>query len=198
MRLFNVHEDRVAKLITDPRGMIGLSDGGAHVDMHDNAGYCTYLLGTWVRDKQIMSLEQAIQRVTAEPATFFGITTEGRWDRQGGQSRHLRLQHRSARKSARSGIKNGGRICPPVVVVWSGQRIEACSIRDLAIFDYNTIGPKINPIRNTEEWQRHLLLAVVGSVWPVDKGVQYTIVNGAVLYEQQRHTGALPGQVLRS
>jgi N-acyl-D-aspartate/D-glutamate deacylase len=44
--LFNVHEERVAKLITDLRGMIGLSDGGAHVDMHDNAGYCTYLLGT--------------------------------------------------------------------------------------------------------------------------------------------------------
>jgi N-acyl-D-aspartate/D-glutamate deacylase len=47
--LFNVQEDRVAKLITDPRAMIGLSDGGAHVDMHDNAGYCTYLLGNWVR-----------------------------------------------------------------------------------------------------------------------------------------------------
>src|SRR5215510_929696 len=76
--LFNVHEDRVAKLITDPRGMIGLSDGGAHVDMHDNAGYCTYLLGTWVRDKQIMSLERAIQRVTAEPAAFFGIRDRGR------------------------------------------------------------------------------------------------------------------------
>ena len=29
-------------------------------------------------------------------------------------------------------------------------------------------------------------------------GVQCTIVNGAVLYEEQKHTGALPGQVLRS
>jgi N-acyl-D-aspartate/D-glutamate deacylase len=29
-------------------------------------------------------------------------------------------------------------------------------------------------------------------------GVQYTIVNGEVLYAEQKHTGALPGQVLRS
>ena len=29
-------------------------------------------------------------------------------------------------------------------------------------------------------------------------GVQYTIVNGQVLYAEQKHTGALPGQVLRS
>jgi N-acyl-D-aspartate/D-glutamate deacylase len=30
------------------------------------------------------------------------------------------------------------------------------------------------------------------------QGVQYTVVNGVVLYEEQKHTGALPGQVLRS
>jgi len=28
--------------------------------------------------------------------------------------------------------------------------------------------------------------------------VEYTIVNGTVLYEHRQHTGALPGQVLRS
>jgi N-acyl-D-aspartate/D-glutamate deacylase len=151
--LFNVHEDRVAKLITDPRGMIGLSDGGAHVDMHDNAGYCTYLLGTWVRDKQIMSLERAIQRVTSEPAAFFGIQDRG------------------------------------VLAVGKAA--------DVVIFDYNTIGPKINPIRH-QEWRRDLPAGGRRLVWPADQGVQYTIVNGTVLYAQQRHTGAFPGQVLRS
>jgi len=84
-----VQEDRVAKLITDPRAMIGLSDGGAHVDMHDNAGYCTYLLGNWVRDKQIMTLEQAIQRVTSEPRRSLASRTEdvSRWS--GGGYCHL-------------------------------------------------------------------------------------------------------------
>jgi N-acyl-D-aspartate/D-glutamate deacylase len=151
--LFNVHEDRVAKLITDPRGMIGLSDGGAHVDMHDNAGYCTYLLGTWVRDKQIMSLERAIQRVTAEPAAFFGIRDRG--------------------------------------------VLAAGKAADLVIFDFNTIGPKTSPIRH-QEWRRDLPAGGRRLVWPADQGVQYTIVNGAVLYAQQRYTGTLPGQVLRS
>ena len=151
--LFNVHEERVAKLITDPRGMIGLSDGGAHVDMHDNAGYCTYLLGTWVRDKQIMSLERAIQRVTAEPAAFFGIQDRG------------------------------------VLAVGKAA--------DIVIFDFTTIGPKVSPIRH-QEWRHDLPAGGRRLVWPADRGVQYTIVNGAVLYAQQRHTGALPGQVLRS
>src|SRR5260221_11883772 len=76
--LFNATEERIPDLITDPRVMVGLSDGGAHVDMLCDAGYCTYLLGTWVRDKQSMSLERAIKRLTSEPADFFGIKNRGR------------------------------------------------------------------------------------------------------------------------
>jgi N-acyl-D-aspartate/D-glutamate deacylase len=30
------------------------------------------------------------------------------------------------------------------------------------------------------------------------QGIEYTIVNGVVLYEHGRHAGALPGRVLRS
>tara|TARA_Y100000588_G_scaffold290811_1_gene309749 strand:- start:102 stop:1784 length:1683 start_codon:yes stop_codon:yes gene_type:complete len=76
--LFNSDESRIPDLITDPRTMIGLSDGGAHVDSLCDAGYCTYLLGTWVRDNAVMSLERAVQRITTEPATLFGITERGR------------------------------------------------------------------------------------------------------------------------
>ena len=151
--LFNIHEERVAKLITDPRTLIGLSDGGAHVDMHDNAGYCTYLLGTWVREKQVMTLERAIQRVTAEPADFFGIQGRG--------------------------------------------RLTVGMAADIVIFDYNTIGPTINPIKH-QAWQKDLPGGGRRLVWPVDKGVKYTVVNGEVLYEKQKYTGTLPGQVLRS
>jgi N-acyl-D-aspartate/D-glutamate deacylase len=78
MALFNANEDRIPELITDPRAMVGLSDGGAHVDMLCDAGYCTYLLGTWVRDRQVMPLEYAIKRITSEPADFFGIKNRGR------------------------------------------------------------------------------------------------------------------------
>jgi len=78
MALFNANEDRIPELITDARTMVGLSDGGAHVDMLCDAGYCTYLLGTWVRDRQAMPLEYAIKRITSEPADFFGIRNRGR------------------------------------------------------------------------------------------------------------------------
>src|SRR5713101_7758610 len=78
MALFNANEDLIPELITDWRTMVGLSDGGAHVDMLCDAGYCTYLLGTWVRDRQAMPLEYAIKRITSEPADFFGIKNRGR------------------------------------------------------------------------------------------------------------------------
>ncbi len=78
MELFNADESRIPELITDSRVMVGLSDGGAHVDMLCDAGYCTYLLGRWVREKQVMTLEQAVKRITSEPADFFGLKTRGR------------------------------------------------------------------------------------------------------------------------
>ena len=67
------HEEGIGRLIGDPRTMLGLSDGGAHVDMLCDAGYCTYLLGNWVRERQAMTLEHAVKRITSEPADFFGI-----------------------------------------------------------------------------------------------------------------------------
>src|SRR5579859_2471718 len=78
MALFNANEDRMPELISDPRTMVGLSDGGAHVDMLCDAGYATYLLGRWVREKQALTLEHAVKRITSEPADCFGIKGRGR------------------------------------------------------------------------------------------------------------------------
>jgi N-acyl-D-amino-acid deacylase len=71
------HEEGIKQLITDPRTMIGLSDGGAHVDMLCDAGYATYLLGNWVRKREAITLEFAVKRITSEPANFFGIRERG-------------------------------------------------------------------------------------------------------------------------
>ena len=43
-----------------------------------DSGYPTYLLGTWVRERGVLSLEQAVQRMTSDPADLFGITDRGR------------------------------------------------------------------------------------------------------------------------
>jgi N-acyl-D-aspartate/D-glutamate deacylase len=76
--LLDIDPERVGRKLSDPRTMIGLSDGGAHVDMLCNAGYPTYLLGTFVRERQALSLEYAIKRITSEPAAFFGLRGRGR------------------------------------------------------------------------------------------------------------------------
>jgi N-acyl-D-amino-acid deacylase len=141
-------EDRIHELIGDPRTIIGLSDGGAHVNSHCEAGYPTYLLGHWVRDKQTLTLEHAIKRITSEPTDLFGIAGRG--------------------------------------------RLAAGMAADVTIFDADTIGPA---------GRQKLVNDLPGSgarfIVPAN-GIEYTIVNGEVLYEHGRHTGALPGRVLRS
>lgn len=76
--LFNINIDRVGKLIADPRTMLGLSDAGAHIDVFCTADYTTHLLGTWVREHKVLTLERAVQRITSEPAAFFGIRDRGK------------------------------------------------------------------------------------------------------------------------
>src|SRR5260370_7781456 len=71
MPLLDINEERVAKKFSDPRTMIGISDGGAHVDMLCNAGYPTYLLGTFLRDRQPLALHPPVQRITSAPAAIF-------------------------------------------------------------------------------------------------------------------------------
>jgi N-acyl-D-amino-acid deacylase len=73
----NTDPEGVRPLITDPRFLIGLSDGGAHVDQICDVGYATYLLGTWVRERQALTLEVAVRRLTSEVAEFFGIRDRG-------------------------------------------------------------------------------------------------------------------------
>jgi N-acyl-D-aspartate/D-glutamate deacylase len=77
MAMLNFEPALLREVITDSRVMLGLSDGGAHVDMLCNTGYPTYLLGTWVRERQVMSLERAVQRLTSEPAQLFGLHDRG-------------------------------------------------------------------------------------------------------------------------
>jgi len=38
----------------------------------------TYLLGTWVREREVLSLPEAIRRLTSDPADLFGIRDRGR------------------------------------------------------------------------------------------------------------------------
>ena len=68
----------VARLISMPNVLIGLSDAGAHVDQLCDAGVPSYLLHEWVHGRQAMTIEEAVRRLTSEPADFMGLSNKGR------------------------------------------------------------------------------------------------------------------------
>ncbi len=78
MQSFNTREDRMAEILNNRDMLLGLGDGGAHLDMLCDAGYPSYVLGTWVREKKVLALEEAVRRMTSDPADFFGIRDRGR------------------------------------------------------------------------------------------------------------------------
>jgi N-acyl-D-aspartate/D-glutamate deacylase len=73
----NMDTEAVAQILSSPYAVVGLSDGGAHVQFHSNVSNPTRLLGYWVREKHIMSLELAVRRLTFDSATAFGIYDRG-------------------------------------------------------------------------------------------------------------------------
>jgi N-acyl-D-amino-acid deacylase len=58
--------------------VLGLSDAGAHVGQICDAVQATDFLGTWVRDRKIMTIEQAVHRLTGVQADLLGISNRGR------------------------------------------------------------------------------------------------------------------------
>ena len=73
----NVDDEAVAKILNYPNAIIGLSDGGAHVQFQSGFGFSTRLLSEWVRERKIMSLETAVRRLTFESASVFGLHDRG-------------------------------------------------------------------------------------------------------------------------
>jgi N-acyl-D-aspartate/D-glutamate deacylase len=143
----NVDEEAVAKILTYPNAIIGLSDGGAHVQFQSGFGFSTRLLSEWVREKQVMSLEQAVRRLTFESASTFGL-----YDR--------------------------GLLRPGMVA-------------DIVIFDPDTVRPL--PLEVVHDFPTG-----AKRIKEPAQGIMATVVNGEVLLEDGKHTGALPGRVLRN
>jgi N-acyl-D-amino-acid deacylase len=73
----NIDLEAMKAILNYPNALIGLSDGGAHVQYHGGYGFSTRLLGEWVREKQIMSLENAVRRLTFDSASTFGLYDRG-------------------------------------------------------------------------------------------------------------------------
>jgi N-acyl-D-amino-acid deacylase len=143
----NIDDEALKKILTHPNAVIGLGDGGAHVQFHGGYGYLTKLLGEWVREKRVMTLEQAVRRLTFDSASAFGL-----YDR--------------------------GLLRPGMAA-------------DITMFDPATV----NCGKET------VVHDFPGGAWRIKEsaeGIFGTVVNGQVLYEEGKYTGALPGKVLRN
>jgi N-acyl-D-aspartate/D-glutamate deacylase len=57
--------------------VIGQSDAGAHLAIDAGFGYCTGLLGTFVRERKALTLEEAVRKLTGMQAQIFGIPNRG-------------------------------------------------------------------------------------------------------------------------
>jgi N-acyl-D-aspartate/D-glutamate deacylase len=143
----NVDDEAVAKILTYPNAIIGLSDGGAHVQFQSGFGFSTRLLAEWVRDKGVMTLEQAVRRLTFDSASTFGL-----YDR--------------------------GLLRPGMAA-------------DIVIFDPDTVKPL--PLEVVHDFPTG-----AKRIKEPAQGVMMTVVNGEVLLEDGKHTGALPGRVMRN
>jgi N-acyl-D-aspartate/D-glutamate deacylase len=69
----NDDEDGIRKLLTGEGCILGLSDAGAHVGQICDAVMPTDFLSGWVRDRELMSIERGIRKVTGEIADVMGI-----------------------------------------------------------------------------------------------------------------------------
>jgi N-acyl-D-aspartate/D-glutamate deacylase len=74
----NVRVDHMSEVIHSPAmAIFGVSDGGAHTKFFTGGRYPTEMLIKFVRDNQVMSLEEAHFRLSAHPAMCAGFKNRG-------------------------------------------------------------------------------------------------------------------------
>ncbi len=137
----------VLEMMKHPRAAVTFSDSGAHVSQIMDSSLQTHLLSYWVREKQALSLEQAVRMITYNTATLWGLHDRGL-------------------------IRRG-------------------MAADLVVFDPDTVGPNMpEVVRDLPAGSMRLKQTATG--------IRHTIVNGEILLTDNQHTGAVPGQLLRS
>ncbi len=138
----------LAEFVKTGHALPSQSDAGAHLNTNFcTAGESSYVLGEWVRERRLLTLEDAVRRFTFQPASIMGLRDRG---------------------LVREGMK-----------------------ADLMVFDLARIGVKDDEVSRD---------GPAGSPRRVQgaEGVHHVIVGGEVVLDHGKHTGALPGRVLRA
>jgi N-acyl-D-aspartate/D-glutamate deacylase len=75
--LANENQDHVLEMMRHPRAVVTFSDSGAHVSQIMDSSLQTHLLSYWVREKQAVTLEDAVRMLSFVPASHWGMTGRG-------------------------------------------------------------------------------------------------------------------------
>jgi len=138
----------LAEFVKTGHALPSQSDAGAHLNTNFcTAGESSYVLGEWVRERQLLTLEDAICRFTFQPARIMGLRDRG--------------------------------------------LVREDMAADLMVFDLSRIGVKDDEV--SHDGPNGSPRRVQGA-----HGVDYVIVGGEVVLDHGKHTGALPGRVLRA
>ncbi|MDH3687814.1 MAG: amidohydrolase family protein, partial [Myxococcales bacterium] len=70
-------EESVRESMKHPSMLMGVSDGGAHLDRDDGSDWSTYFLRFWVLDREVWTLEEGIRQLTQVPAAMAGFHERG-------------------------------------------------------------------------------------------------------------------------
>src|SRR5499427_9346266 len=144
----DAEEAQIADMVKSGHALPTQSDAGAHLNTNFcTAGESSYVLGQWVRDRELLTLEDAIRRYTFQPARIMGLRDRG---------------------MIREGLA-----------------------ADLMVFDLASIGIREDEV--THDGPGGTPRRVQGA-----DGVSHVVVSGQVVLEHGKHTGALPGRVLRA
>ena len=73
----NEDQDHVLEMMKHPRSVVTFSDSGAHVAQIMDSSLQTHLLSYWVREKQALTLEEAVRQITYNTATMWGLHDRG-------------------------------------------------------------------------------------------------------------------------
>jgi N-acyl-D-amino-acid deacylase len=75
--LLNSDEDAVGRMLRHPNSIVSLSDAGAHLTFFNDAGFGLHLLARWARELGVLSMSEAVRRLTSHPAQVFGMRQRG-------------------------------------------------------------------------------------------------------------------------
>jgi N-acyl-D-amino-acid deacylase len=67
----------VEECMKHPSMIMGVSDGGAHLDRDDGSDWSSYFLRNWVLDRRVWTLEEGIRQLTSVPAAMAGFAGRG-------------------------------------------------------------------------------------------------------------------------